>query len=96
MHSDLIGKIEKAKRYAQVRQRFSLDNLSAHFRGGSSDHVITLNEDHWTCDCNFFQTWHTCSHVMAVQRMLAPMLSAQAKKPAGPDYVSEDLLEAAG
>lgn len=45
MHSDLIGKIEKAKRYAQVRQRFSLDNLSAHFRGGSSDHVITLNED---------------------------------------------------
>lgn len=96
MHSDLIGKIEKAKRYAQEPDRFTLDKINARFRGGSSDHVITLSDDHWTCDCNFFHTWHTCSHVMAVQRMLAPMLSAQAKKPAGPDYVSEDLIEAAG
>lgn len=96
MHSDLIGKIEKAKRYAQEPERVALNTLSAHFRGGSSDHLITLKDEQWSCDCNFFRTWHTCSHVMAVQRMLAPMLSAQARKPAGPDYVSEEMVEAAG
>ena len=96
MHSDLIGKIEKAKRYAQEPERFSVEKLTAHFRGGSSDHAITLDGDHWACDCNFFKSWQTCSHVMAVQRLLAPMLSQQARKPAGLDYVSEELIEAAG
>ncbi len=96
MHSDLIGKIEKAKRYAQEPERFSLETITATFRGGSSDHAISLENDHWSCDCNFFRTWQTCSHVMAVQRILAPMLSEQAQKPAGPEYVSEDLIEAAG
>ncbi|GAC1562616.1 MAG: hypothetical protein NVS4B8_20820 [Herpetosiphon sp.] len=96
MHSDLIGKIDKAKRYAQEPERVAIDTISLHFRGGSSDHKITLTNDQWSCECNFFKTWHTCSHVMAMQRLLAPMLSAQAKKPSGPDYVSEQLLEAAG
>ncbi len=96
MHSDLIGKIEKAKRYAQEPERFALEKITAHFRGGSSDHAIALENDQWSCDCNFFRTWHTCSHVMAVQRLLAPMLSDQAKKPAGPGYVNEELIEATG
>ncbi len=96
MHSDLIGKIEKAKRYAQEPERFALERISARFRGGSSDHAITLEDDQWSCDCNFFRSWHTCSHVMAVQKLLAPMLSLQAKKPGGPAYVSEELIEAAG
>ncbi len=96
MHSDLIGKIEKAKRYAQEPERFALEKITAHFRGGSSDHAISLEDDRWSCDCNFFRTWHTCSHVMAAQRILAPMLSAEARKPAGPAYVSEELIEAAG
>ncbi|CAA9285872.1 MAG TPA: hypothetical protein VLA19_09580 [Herpetosiphonaceae bacterium] len=96
MHSDLIGKIEKAKRYAQEPERFAVEKMTAHFRGGSSDHAITLDDDQWSCDCNFFRTWQTCSHIMAVQRILAPMLSSEAKKPAGPPYVSERLIEAAG
>ena len=45
MHSDLIGKIEKAKRYAQEPERFALEKITAHFRGGSSDHAITLEDD---------------------------------------------------
>ena len=96
MHSDLIGKIEKAKRYAQEPERFTLEHITGRFRGGSSDHIITLENDQWTCDCNFFRTWHTCSHIMALQRMLTPMLSAEARKPTGPAYVSEELIEAAG
>ena len=96
MHSDLIGKIEKAKRYALEPERFALEKITAQFRGGSSDHAITLENDRWSCDCNFFRTWHTCSHVMAAQRILGPMLSAEARKPSGPAYVSEELLEASG
>lgn len=95
MHSDLINKIEKAKRYAQEPERFSIERLEARFRGGS-DHVITLDGSTWSCDCNFYHSWHTCSHVMAAQRLLAPMLSSDARRPVGPDYVSEQLLEAAG
>jgi hypothetical protein len=96
MHSDLIGKIEKAKRYAQEPERFTLERMTAQFRGSSSDHAVALENDQWSCDCNFFRTWHTCSHVMAAQRILAPMLSAEAKKPSGPAYVSEEFIEAAG
>jgi hypothetical protein len=95
MHSDLINKIEKAKRYAQEPERFTIEHMEARFRGGS-DHMITLNSDTWSCDCNFFHSWHTCSHVMAAQRILAPMLTHNARRPSGPEYVSEQLLEAAG
>ena len=96
MHSDLIRKIEKAKRYAQEPERFTINAFSAQFRGGSNDHQIALEGGRWRCDCNFFQSWGTCSHVMAVQRMLAPMLSAEARQPGGPEYVSEELLETVG
>lgn len=95
MHSDLINKIEKAKRYAQEPERFTIDHMEARFRGGD-DHTIMLKDNTWSCDCNFFHSWHTCSHVMAVQRLLAPMLTTDARRPGGPDYVSEQLLEAAG
>lgn len=95
MHSDLINKIEKAKRYAREPERFSIQELEARFRGGD-DHIISLKDGHWSCDCNFFHSWQTCSHVMAVQRILAPMLPDDARRPSGPEYVSEQLLEAAG
>ncbi len=95
MHSDLISKIEKAKRYAAEPERFTIETFEARFRGGD-DHLITLKGNTWACDCNFFHSWHTCSHVMAVQRLLAPMLPAEARRPGGPEYVSEELLEAAG
>ncbi len=61
MHSDLIGKIEKARHYAQEPERVDLGELKATFRGGNSDHMITLSDDKWSCDCRFFRDWDTCS-----------------------------------
>lgn len=78
MHSDLIGKIEKARRYAEEPERIKFDELRATFHGGNSDHVITLKEGHWGCDCSFFRSWGTCAHVMAMQRILTPMLTPEA------------------
>ncbi len=95
MHSDLINKIEKAKRYAQEPERFTIEHMQARFRG-SSDHTITLNGETWSCDCNFFHSWQTCSHIMAVQRLLAPMLPHHARQSGGPSYISEQLIEATG
>ena len=96
MHSDLINKIEKAKRYAQQPERFSVEQLQVRFNGSSGDHVMILEGDTWSCDCNFFRSWNTCSHTMALQRMFEPMLSESARRASGPEYVSEQLLEAAG
>jgi hypothetical protein len=96
MHSDLINKIEKAKRYAQQPERFAVEQFQVRFKGSSGDHLITLQGDEWSCDCNFYKSWNTCSHIMALQRMLGPMLSEHARRASGPEYVSEQLIEAAG
>jgi hypothetical protein len=80
MHSDLIGKIEKARRYAAEPERIKLDELRATFHGGNSDHVITLKDGRWSCDCSFFGNWGTCAHVMAMQRILNPMLTDEARQ----------------
>lgn len=80
MHSDLIGKIEKARRYAQEPERIQLSEVKAVFNGGNSNHNIELANGHWHCDCSFFQNWGTCAHIMAMQRILNPMLSEEAKQ----------------
>lgn len=74
MHSDLIGKIEKARQYAYEPERIVIEELHARFHGSNNDHIITLTEDHWTCDCRTFDTWGTCAHIMALQKILYPML----------------------
>lgn len=80
MHSDLIGKIEKARRYAQEPERIVLDGLNARFHGGNNDHQITLTEGRWSCDCDFFRLRHTCAHVMAFQKIFDQMLTAEARQ----------------
>ena len=79
MHSDLIGKIEKARHYAQEPQRFTIDSLRATFQGGNHDHMLILRNGDWECDCVACQRHHTCTHIMALQKMLMPMLSEAAR-----------------
>ncbi|HEY3231674.1 MAG TPA: hypothetical protein VGJ87_20765 [Roseiflexaceae bacterium] len=96
MHSDLIGKIAKARRYAQEPERILLDNLKARFRGGNNDHTIALSDDHWSCDCSFFRMWQTCAHVMAFQQIFNPMLSPVAREASGPSALEEEMVGAMG
>lgn len=79
MHSDLIGKIEKARHYAQEPERFSIHALRAHFTGGNHGHLMVLENGGWACDCVAFHRHQTCAHVMAMQKILAPMLSPEAR-----------------
>ena len=94
MHSDLIGKIEKARRYANEPERIAIGEMKASFRGGNNDHLITLSNGHWSCDCSFFRTWQTCAHVMAFQKIFDPMLPEEAREATSPAPASEQMVGA--
>ena len=80
MNSSLIGKIEKAKRYAQEPGRVQFKRLDADFRGSHDSHRVTLEQGRWHCDCAFFALYDVCSHTMAMQRILSEMLPAEAEE----------------
>jgi len=74
MQSSLIGKIEKAKRYAQEQDRITFSELKVSFRGANDTHTTGFKDNNWYCSCQFFATWGTCSHTMALERILGKML----------------------
>ena len=43
MHSSLIGKVEKANRYARELDRITFDRLSLTFRGDNDTHHVSLD-----------------------------------------------------
>jgi hypothetical protein len=74
MDYGMIGKIEKAKRYAEERERIRMETFSATFEGENNSHRVQFDKGNWKCDCNFFLTRGVCSHTMALERILAGML----------------------
>ena len=79
MHSSVIGKIEKANRYARELDRITIDQLSLTFRGDNDSHRVTLDADRWQCNCHNFESLHSCAHVLAMQKILGQMLSEAAQ-----------------
>lgn len=77
MQSSLIGKVEKARVYAGERHRMQIDGLHVAFHGENSDHEVAFSDGAWHCNCGFFGEWATCSHTMALARVLAGMVPAQ-------------------
>lgn len=88
MNSGIIGKIEKAQRYEHEPERVSIHNLEADFRGEHSVYNVSLSNNHWQCTCNSYSLYGTCSHVMALQKILSQMLSLESR--------SESPLEHSG
>jgi len=78
MQSSLIGKIEKAKRYDEEKDRITFTGLSVKFRGENDSYDINYNDNKWHCTCDFFSHWDTCSHTMALEKILASMLPEEA------------------
>jgi hypothetical protein len=70
----MIGKIQKAKRYAQERERFQFDSLSVTIAGENNSHRVTLADGKWACDCDFFRNRAVCTHTMALEELLKGML----------------------
>ncbi len=78
MQSSLIGKIEKAKRYAQETDRVTFNELSVKFRGENNNYDTGYKDGEWHCSCSFFANWGLCSHTMALEKMLTDMLPPEA------------------
>jgi hypothetical protein len=76
--SSLIGKIEKAKRYAQQPERVQVDNFEATFKGDNNNYKTGFKDGKWHCTCSFFSQMGICSHTMALQKIMRPMLSEEA------------------
>ena len=74
MDYGMIGKIEKAKRYAEERERISIEQFRATFEGENNPHTVEFIDGQWRCDCNFFFSRGVCSHTMALERILEGML----------------------
>jgi hypothetical protein len=74
MDYGMIGKIEKAKRYAEQRERFRFDKFSVTFSGENNDHQVSFNQGIFQCDCEFFLLRGRCSHTMALEQVLDKML----------------------
>ncbi len=79
MYSSLIGKIEKANRYAQEKDRITFTDMSVKFRGENDTHTTELKHGEWHCNCDFFTTWGRCCHTMALEKVLGPMLVEEAR-----------------
>lgn len=86
MNSSVIGKIEKARRYAQEKHRIRFESFEVSFRGENGDHKVNLSGDKLRCTCDFFAGYSTCAHTMALERVLEGML---------PVTTSSHLLERA-
>ena len=74
MDYGMIGKIEKAKRYAEERDRIQFKSFEAKFAGENNAHTVAFADGVWKCDCDFFLSRGVCSHTMALERILADML----------------------
>jgi hypothetical protein len=74
MDYGMIGKIEKAKRYAEERQRFRFTRFEVTFHGDNNDHHLDFDNGVFNCDCEFFISHRHCAHTMAVEILLKDML----------------------
>ncbi len=79
MHSSLIGKVEKANRYARELDRISVQQLVVTFKGDNDTHTTRLDGETWHCTCHFFDSFGSCVHVLALQKILGVMLPETAQ-----------------
>ena len=54
MDSGMIGKIEKAKRYAEERDRVEFEAFTVTFDGANNPHTVHFDCGKWQCDCSYF------------------------------------------
>lgn len=73
MDYSMIGKIEKAKRYAQERDRFEFHTFSVTVKGDNNSHKVDYTDGKWGCDCEFFITHGRCVHTMSLESILSGM-----------------------
>lgn len=84
MDSGMIGKIQKAKLYAEEPERIRFEEFRVTIEGSNSRHEVSYDQGTWRCTCNFFATRGVCSHTMAMERLLGVTLPPEAIAPSEP------------
>ena len=74
MDNAMISQLEKARLYADEPERVTFRSLEIHFAGDNDAYRITLGDEGWRCSCQGFDAHRICPHVMALERLLRPML----------------------
>ena len=77
MDSSIIGKIEKAKQYAEQKDRVNITSFAATFKGNHDNYDVRFEDGAWRCERHFFSTREVCSHTMAMQKILEEMLTIE-------------------
>lgn len=76
MDASMINKIQKSKEYANQPQRIKFRTLSLEFRGDNNSYNIALAPDGWSCSCPGYSKYGICPHIMTLEKLYQPMLSA--------------------
>ena len=84
MDSGMISKIQKAKRYAQERERIHFVEFEVAFRGDHNSYTVSYERGQWNCGCNFFASRGVCSHTITLERVLGVMLTSEEEKQSEP------------
>lgn len=95
MDYSMIGKIQKAKEYAEEPERVTFNTLAVQFHGSNNDYTSTLGPDGWHCTCPGFQKYAICPHIMTLERVLGVMLKRERLPYANGQNVVSDVEKAA-
>jgi hypothetical protein len=74
MDNGMMRKFEKAKMYAEERDRIEFESFKVKFAGKNNPHVVKFDNGKWECDCDYFIGRGRCSHTMALEIILHQML----------------------
>ncbi len=77
MDYGMIGKLEKAKRYAQEPGRFQFSRFTVTMQGDNNTHEVNYEAGKWHCTCNFFQSRGRCSHTISLEMILEGMVMSE-------------------
>lgn len=82
LDSTRISKIEKAKRYAEERDRFEFQSFVVTIRGNNTVHTVRYENGKFDMDDEFFKTHGYSAHTMAMERILKGMIPSPAESEA--------------
>ncbi len=91
MDYSMIGKIQKAKEYAEKPDRVTFNSFVLKFRGSNNDYQMSLNAEGWHCSCPGFEKYSICPHIMTMERLLSPMLKRERLQYANGQNVVSDV-----
>ncbi len=80
MDSSMIGKIEKARRYAdEAKDRVVFEHFRATVQGDNNTYTVAFDKGRCSCGCRYFNAHGLCSHTMALERVLNGMMPPAAE-----------------